>query len=98
LRLGEITIVAKEICHKMAKELVRAMLCINTQSCSKEVAGNLMLLPGVSRAYPAVGAYDVIAEVQGESLSQLRQEIIPSIRRAHKVKSTLTLTLTNYNP
>ena len=82
----------------MAKELVRAMLCINTQSCSKEVAGNLMLLPGVSRAYPAVGAYDVIAEVQGESLSQLRQEIIPNIRRAHKVKSSLTLTLTNGNP
>jgi len=77
----------------VASTLTRAVLCINTESCSKEVAGNLMLRPGVSKAYPSVGAYDVIAEIQGESLSQLRTEVIPSIQRTHKVRSTLTLTL-----
>jgi DNA-binding Lrp family transcriptional regulator len=79
----------------MGTSFAKAILCINTESSSKDVANNLMLLPGVNRAYPALGAYDVIAEVQGESLSQLREELIPTIRRSNKVKSTLTLTITD---
>jgi DNA-binding Lrp family transcriptional regulator len=67
------------------------MMCIITESCSKEVADNLRLISGVKKVYLTVGNYDVVTMIQGESLSQLREKVIPTIQGAHNIKSTLTL-------
>jgi hypothetical protein len=76
----------------IANVMVKAVVCINTTSCSKQVASILRSIDGVSEVYSSVGAYDVIAVVYGR-FSELKQVVLPQIRSVNNVKSTLTLTV-----
>jgi DNA-binding Lrp family transcriptional regulator len=74
--------------------VVKALLCVNTELCSEAVAENLRRLDGVKEAYASVGSFDVVAMLEAEDLTALRELMIPKIRKVDSVKSTLTLMIT----
>jgi DNA-binding Lrp family transcriptional regulator len=78
--------------------LIKALLCVNTESCSEAVAENLRRLDGVKEAYASVGSYDVVAMLEAEDILMLRDLTIPKIRKVDKVKSTLTLMVAEETP
>jgi DNA-binding Lrp family transcriptional regulator len=72
---------------------MKAFICINTLACSATVVEDLKKVSGVSEVYPSKGLYDVVALVEARSMNELREVILPDIRKVDNMKSTLTLTV-----
>ncbi len=71
----------------------KAFVCINTITGSSAVVEDLRNINGVSEIHPSKGMYDVLAFVQAESLDELKEAVLPAIRKIDNVKSTLTMTI-----
>ena len=71
----------------------RALVFINTRSDASDLVTDLEKVDGVSEAHSSRGMYDVVAMVQAESFSQVKEIVSKRIRGLDSVKSTLTLTL-----
>ncbi|MCW4039714.1 MAG: Lrp/AsnC ligand binding domain-containing protein [Candidatus Bathyarchaeota archaeon] len=68
-----------------------AFVLINTEIGSMEdVLQVLNDLPNVKEAYMVYGVYDIIAKVEAESMTKLKEIVTWKIRRIDKVRSTLT--------
>mgnify|MGYP003565904341 CR=1 FL=1 len=68
-----------------------AFVLINTEIGSMEdVLQVLDGLPNVKEAYMVYGVYDIIAKVEAESMTKLKEIVTWKIRRIDKVRSTLT--------
>jgi DNA-binding Lrp family transcriptional regulator len=68
-----------------------AFVLINTEIGSMEdVLQVLDDLPNVKEAYMVYGVYDIIAKVEAESMTKLKEIVTWKIRRIDKVRSTLT--------
>ena len=68
-----------------------AFVLINTEIGSmEEVLQVLNDLPNVKEAYMVYGVYDIIAKVEAESMTKLKEIVTWKIRRIDKVRSTLT--------
>ena len=68
-----------------------AFVLINTEIGSMEdVLQILNDLPNVKEAYMVYGVYDIIAKVEAESMTKLKEIVTWKIRRIDKVRSTLT--------
>ncbi len=58
------------------------------------VIDELKLLINVKEAHEILGAYDILAKVESDSVKSLRDTLVWEIRKLKRVSSTLTLTLT----
>jgi len=72
-----------------------AFVLINTEIGSEsEVLKVLKKVNGVKEAYSVYGVYDIIAKVQAETMDKLKELVTWHIRRLDKVRSTLTMIVT----
>jgi len=72
-----------------------AFVLINTEIGSEsEVLKVLKKVNGVKEAYSVYGVYDIIAKVQAETMDKLKELVTWQIRRLDKVRSTLTMIVT----
>ncbi len=73
----------------------QAFVLINVDSgTEEEVINDLRSIDGVTESYYSYGVYDIIAKVKADSLDSLKDLITLRIRNIAKVRSTLTLILT----
>ncbi|MCL2358946.1 Lrp/AsnC ligand binding domain-containing protein [Candidatus Bathycorpusculum sp.] len=71
-----------------------AFIFITAESESSHRAlDDLRKIEDVQEVYLALGAYDLIAKVRGESLDHIRDNVLKRIRNLSSIKSTLTLTV-----
>jgi DNA-binding Lrp family transcriptional regulator len=52
-------------------------------------------IPGVKSCLITYGSYDIVAEFATDSASQINEIITSKIRKLSKIKSTITLRVTN---
>lgn len=70
----------------------RAFVLINANlGTESSLVSKLKKMPNVRQAYFVYGVYDVIAEVEAETMEQLKECIAGSIRGLDEVRSTLTM-------
>ena len=72
-----------------------AFVLINTEIGSEaEVLKTLKKVSGVKEAYSVYGVYDIVAKIQAETMDKLKELVTWHIRRLDKVRSTLTMIVT----
>lgn len=85
------TVVSEDIFLKPKRS---AFVFITAESDSSHTAlADLRKIDAVQEVYLARGAYDLVAKISGESLDQLREDVLKRIRNISSIKSTLTLTI-----
>ena len=73
----------------------QAFVLINVESgTEEEVIKDLRAIDGVVESYFSYGVYDIISKVKADSLDALKDLITLRVRNISKVRSTLTLILT----
>jgi DNA-binding Lrp family transcriptional regulator len=73
----------------------RAFVLINVESgAEEEVVEELKTVEGVEEAYFSYGVYDIITKIKADSMDKLKDMVTRKIRTLGKVRSTLTLILT----
>jgi len=60
----------------------------------EQIIDELKQLTNVKEAHGILGAYDILAKVESDSVKSLRDTLVWEIRKLKRVSSTLTLTLT----
>ncbi len=71
---------------------MKAYVLMNTELAKEEeVVKELMKIEGVKEAYALYGIYDVIAEVEAETMEKIREIVLTRIRRLENVRTTITL-------
>jgi DNA-binding Lrp family transcriptional regulator len=69
-----------------------AFVLINTEVGGiEEVLESLNRFEEVVEAYGVYGVYDIVAKVQSNSMSSLKETVTGRIRQLKRVKSTLTM-------
>ena len=72
--------------------MMTAYVLLNCNSGSEEsVIQELKSIIGVKEVHGIFGAYDIIVEIETETVDELRQIVILKIRKINDVRSTLTL-------
>jgi len=75
-----------------------AFVLINCDlECEKAIIDELKLLPNIKEAHGILGAYDIIAKLESDSVEGLRDTITWKVRKINRVRSTLTLMVTEKN-
>ncbi len=73
----------------------KAFVLINVESGSEEeVIKQLRAIDGIEESYFSYGVYDIIAKVSASDMDHLKDLVTHKIRSLVKVRSTLTLILT----
>ncbi len=65
--------------------------------CEKAIIDELKQLANIKEAHGILGAYDIIVKVESDSVETLRDTITWKIRKLNRVRSTLTLMVTEKN-
>jgi len=69
-----------------------AFVLINCDlGCEKAIIDELNHLANIKEAHGILGAYDIVAKVESDSVEHLRETITWKIRKLNKISSTLTL-------
>jgi DNA-binding Lrp family transcriptional regulator len=72
-----------------------AFVMINTEvGAEKEVLERLRRLADIKESYAVFGIYDIVAKIEADSMEKLKEIIDWRIRRLDKVRSTLTMIVT----
>ena len=72
--------------------MASAYVLINCELGSEEsVISQLKALDSVKEVHGTFGAYDILAKVESDEVSTLRETITWKIRKIDKIRSTLTL-------
>ena len=72
-----------------------AFVLINTElGAEDEVRRELLEIPEVEEAYAVYGVYDIIVKLRAETMEKIKEVITWKIRRMNKVRSTLTMIVT----
>ncbi len=72
--------------------MATAFVLINTDIGSEaSVMGSLTRIEGVVEVFMLHGTYAIIAKVKGDTVDVLREVVTRSLRSVEKIKSTLTL-------
>ncbi len=56
-----------------------------------QIVKELRQIPNVKEVYPVYGVYDVLMELEADSMEALRETITAKIRKLDGIKSTLTM-------
>jgi len=68
---------------------------INTEvGAEKEVLERLRKLTDIKESYAVFGIYDIVAKIEADSMEKLKEIIDWRIRRLDKIRSTLTMIVT----
>lgn len=59
--------------------------------CEKDVAQDLMKIPGIEESYTLYGVYDVLVKVRYKTEEELKEIVTNKIRKNKSIHSTLTL-------
>ena len=74
------------------KNMPAAFVLINAEIGSEEeVLNELNKVEGVKEAYIVYGTYDVVAKVEANTMSELKEIVTRHVRSLDKVRSTLTM-------
>jgi len=69
----------------------KAFVFINVDSGSEtEVLRRLREIPEVKEAYFVYGVYDIVVEVETDSMDRLKEVITSKVRGLDKIRATLT--------
>jgi DNA-binding Lrp family transcriptional regulator len=72
--------------------MMKAYVLINTELGQEaSVVDELGRVSGISSAHSLYGIYDVIVEVEAETMEKVKEIVFNSIRRLDSVKTTITL-------
>jgi len=72
--------------------LSMAYTLINSETgYEAEVIEELNKIPGVQEIYQLYGVYDIIIKLEAESLEELKETMLFTVRKLERVKTTLTL-------
>ena len=72
-----------------------AFVLINAEIGSEdEVLESLMSVEGVEEAFSMYGVYDIVAKIKADSMEKLKDIVTWHVRRLDKVRSTLTMIVT----
>lgn len=76
----------------------KAYILINVESgAEEEVIEQLKKIDGLKEVFFSYGVYDLIVKVEAETMDKLKETVTHKVRTINKVRSTLTLILTE-NP
>ena len=56
-----------------------------------KLVAELRQIPNVKEVYPVYGVYDVVMEIEADSMETLRETITNNVRKIDGIKSTLTM-------
>ena len=56
-----------------------------------KLVSELRQIPNVREVYPVYGVYDVVMEIEADSMEILRETITDKVRKIDGIKSTLTM-------
>ncbi|MBI3841912.1 MAG: Lrp/AsnC ligand binding domain-containing protein [Thaumarchaeota archaeon] len=56
-----------------------------------KLVSELRQIPNVKEVYPVYGVYDVVMEIEADSMETLRETITNQVRKIDGIKSTLTM-------
>jgi len=71
---------------------MKAFVLINTELGQEAtVVESLEHVPGITDIQALYGIYDVIAEVEADSMDKVKEIVFNNIRRLESVKTTITL-------
>lgn len=72
--------------------MAKAFVFVNVEAGSeKEVLGRLREVPEVKESYLVYGVYDIVADVEADSMDHLKEVISWKVRRLDKIRSTITI-------
>lgn len=72
--------------------MMKAYVLINTELGQEAtVVEELSHVSGINNAYSLYGIYDVIVEVEADTMEKVKEIVFNSIRRLDSVKTTITL-------
>jgi len=78
--------------EKIYVDEMKAYVLINTElGQEKAILEALNMVEAVSRIHTVYGVYDLIVEVEAESMDRLKEIILNKVRRTEHVKNTITL-------
>jgi DNA-binding Lrp family transcriptional regulator len=70
----------------------KAFVLMNAELGSEDsIVGELRRLEGVKEVYQVYGVYDVVAQVESETMEKVKEIITWKLRKLNGVKSTLTM-------
>ena len=73
-------------------EMMKAYVLINTELGQEAaVVEALSQVQGIADVHSLYGIYDVIAQVEAESMDKVKEIVFNNIRRLDSVKTTITL-------
>ena len=71
---------------------MKAYVLVNTELGQEaSVVEELSVVPGINSANSLYGIYDVIVEVEAETMEKVKEIVFNNIRRLDSVKTTITL-------
>ena len=74
----------------------RAFILLNVESGSEDtVLKQLKSLEAVKEAYVSYGVYDLIIRIKADTMEELKDSVTNKIRTISKIRSTLTLIVTD---
>ena len=74
----------------------RAYVLLNVEiGLEEKMMDELKAIPEVKEAHQLYGVYDIIARVESDTMLNLKNAISNKIRKLEKVRSTLTMIVTN---
>lgn len=78
--------------EKIYVDEMKAYVLVNTElGQENSILEALNMVEAVSRIHSVYGVYDLIVEVEAESMDRLKEIILNKVRRIEHVKNTITL-------
>jgi DNA-binding Lrp family transcriptional regulator len=72
--------------------MMKAYVLVNTELGQEAaVVEELSVVPGINSVHSLYGIYDVIVEVEAETMEKVKEIVFNNIRRLDRVKTTITL-------
>lgn len=72
--------------------MVKALVLVTVDAGREDEAMNeICRVKEVKRVHQVYGVYDIIAEIEGSSLDEIREIVVGKIRRIPGVRSTVTM-------
>jgi DNA-binding Lrp family transcriptional regulator len=74
------------------RPMTKAFVLMNVDvGTDREVVNGLKSMEHVTKVYEVYGVYDIVAEVEGDTLEDLKETVNTKIRRLANVRSTNTM-------